>query len=62
MAHDVDRLPLYKSALELHETSGIPYRLDQELMDMATIRFLIALYKRPDSKQERLGKQVRLDI
>ena len=24
--HDVERLPLYRSALELHETTGIPYR------------------------------------
>lgn len=24
---DVDRLPLYRSALELHQTSGIPYRI-----------------------------------
>jgi hypothetical protein len=47
VAQDVDRLPLYKSALELHETSGIPYRLDLEIKsDMATRRIL-QLFIRP---------------
>jgi len=26
VAQDVSRLPLYQSALEFHQTSGIPYR------------------------------------
>jgi hypothetical protein len=47
VAQDVDRLPLYKSALELHETSGIPYRLGLEIKSNMATRRILQLFIRP---------------